>query len=261
MLSRSVNRRIGRAMHTYGMLEDGDRVLVAVSGGVDSLVLAWLLQFWQRKAPISYRVHAVHIDMEPDSGGRAGTAALAVERQLRGIAVQCSIVPTVWQRPAPVVENQEFSENDPRDVCYTCARHRRTQLFAYARQEGFNKIALGHHRDDILETFFLNICFAGNISTMVPRQDLFEGRLALIRPLAFLDKDDILTLAGELRLEPVRTNCPLSEKTKRMEVRQVLADLYERIPESKKRIFSALSNVRQDYLLKASAGDHGVSRD
>ena len=85
---------------------------------------------------------------------------------------------------------------------------------------------------------------------MVPRQDLFEGRLSLIRPLAFLDKHEIIELADQLSLSPVKTNCPLSEKTKRMEVRQLLKEVYARIPESKMRIFSSLSNVRQDYLLK-----------
>jgi len=239
-------------MHAYDMLNDGDRVLVAVSGGVDSLFLSWLLESWQRKAPISYHVHAVHIDMEPVPGG-VGPAALAVVQQLNRISIRCSVVPTNWQPPP-------FSEGD-RDVCYTCARNRRSQLFEYARREGYNKIALGHHRDDILETFFLNICFAGNISTMVPRQDLFEGRLALIRPLAFLDKAEIIALASELQFAPVRTNCPLSEKTKRMEVRQLLAELYERIPVAKMRIFAALSNVRTDYLLTSPAGESKTNRD
>ena len=259
MLSRSVNRRVGKAMHTYGMLDDGDRVLIAVSGGVDSLFLAWLLEFWQHKAPITYHIHAVHIDMEPAEGG-PGSAALAVENQLRRVGLTCSIIPTIWQAPLLSREKDELSESNGKDICYTCAKNRRKQLFEYARQEKFNKIALGHHRDDIIETFFLNICFAGNISTMVPRQDLFEGRLALIRPLAFLDKQDIISLGDKLQFKPVRTNCPLSEKTKRMEVRQLLTDLYVRIPESKKRIFSALSNVRQDYLLKPSSPERIINR-
>ena len=239
-------------MHTYDMLAEGDRVLIAVSGGVDSLVLAWLLQFWQKKAPIAYTVHAIHIDMEPSENG-SGPAALAVQNQLQRINMPCSIVPTIWQPPDLSKMNQHLPHTDSKDICYTCARHRRKQLFEYARTDSYNKIALGHHRDDIIETFFLNICFAGNISTMRPRQDLFEGRLALIRPMAFLDKSDIVSLARELDFEPVRTNCPLSEKTRRLEVRQLLESIYERIPASKMRIFAALSNVRQEYLLKPSA--------
>lgn len=253
VLPRSVNRRVGRAMHTYDMLADGDRVLVAVSGGVDSLILAWLLHFWQQKAPISYHIHAIHIDMEPGDS-EAGAAALAVKKQLRKIGVPCSIVSTIWQPPTPSEGSRELSGREGKDVCYACAKNRRKQLFEYARQESFNKVALGHHRDDIIETFFLNICFAGNISTMVPRQNLFKGRLALIRPLAFLDKHEIIALADQLTFDPVRTNCPLSEKTKRMEVRQLLEDIYERIPDSKMRIFSALANVRDGYLLKPSGG-------
>lgn len=259
MLPRDVNRRLGRAMHTYGMLDDGDRVLVAVSGGVDSLFLAWLLQFWQRKAPISYHVHALHIDMEPDGSG-AGSAALAIEKQLRSINIPCTVIPTFRQPSNLSKDDQELSPGEGKDICYICARNRRNQLFEHARRESFNKIALGHHRDDIIETFFLNICFAGNISTMVPRQELFDGRLALIRPLAFLDKHEITHLAGELKLEPVRTNCPLSEKTRRMEVRHLLDDLYKKIPGAKMRIFSALSNVRQDYLLTPPGSERRGTR-
>ena len=193
-------------MHAYKMLSNGDRVIVAVSGGGDSLVLAWVLNFWRSKAPISYDLIAVHIDMEPGDEG-PGTAAVAIESILSAFNIPLEILPANW-RPDDESDNDSSAQ---KDICFTCARHRRRQLFGYAGDNRFNKIALGHHRDDIIETFFLNICFSGNISTMVPRQDLFGGKLALIRPLSFLDKSDIYEVAENLKITPVRTACPVSE--------------------------------------------------
>src|SRR5512147_1421215 len=111
-------------------------------------------------------------------------------------------------------------------------------------------IAFGHHRDDIIETFLLNLTCSGNISTMVPRQDLFSGRLALIRPLAYLDKSEIETIGRQLGLTAVRSSCPLREQTKRRDIHELAAEVYRRIPGAKKHIFAALGNVRQDYLLR-----------
>ena len=232
-------------MHTYNMLAHGDRVLIAVSGGVDSLVLAWLLQFWQRKAPISYDFLAVHIDMEPEKG-LPGVTAEKVRKQLDILGIRSIIAPAAWQPSSRSITDKSGT----RKVCYHCSSSRRRQLFDFARRHQYNKIAFGHHQDDIIETFFINICFAGNISTMVPRQDLFSGRLSLIRPLAFLAKKDIIHMAQQLGFEPVRSLCPLREKTGRKDIRHILSELYDRVPEARQHIFTALANVRHEYLLK-----------
>lgn len=232
-LPARLNRKIGRALHDYRMLEEGDRVLVAVSGGVDSLVLAVVLHLWQAKAPISFQLLPVHIDhgfSEPGSEPEQNISPQLARHEL--------FLEIVKETPL----EQERS-------CFLCARNRRKMLFDLAAAKGFNKIALGHHRDDLVETFLLNAVYSGNISTMRPMQSLFDGSLSLLRPLAYLEKDDVLALAALWRLQPVKNLCPFAENTRRETIRRFLAELHRQEPGAKDSLFAALGNVRRDYLL------------
>jgi len=231
------------------MLADGDRVLVAVSGGIDSLVLAWLLAGWRKKAPIAYELIAVHVDMEPGGSG-PGEAATQISKIVDRIGLPLHILPARW-RPDP---GAATAGPGGHDLCFQCARSRRTQLFAHARDNGCTTIAFGHHRDDIIETFLLNLTSAGNISTMVPRQLLFAGRLALIRPLAYLDKGEIETIGRQQGFLPVRSNCPLREETRRRDIHLLTEHIYRQIPGAKEHIFAALGNVRTSYLPRQTGG-------
>ena len=224
-------------MHDYKMLADKDRIIIAVSGGIDSLVLAWLLDFWKKKAPIDYKLFAVHLDM-----GFGSRESSLVEEQLKGLGLPYIIKKTSIGRKA-------FDAEKGKSGCYHCARQRRNLLFEVAREKGYNKIAFGHHQEDIIETFFLNMLYSGNLSTLVPSQELFKGNLTLIRPLAYLDKKKINAIGEQLNITPVPNPCPFAEKTKREEVRKLLNILYKQHPDIKENIFAALGNVKTDYLL------------
>jgi len=235
---KHINRKIGQALHDFGMLSDGDKVLVAVSGGVDSLVNAWVLQMWRHKAPISYDLEAVYVDNGFGGPERAGPApAERIREQLARFSIPLTVL-DAW----PVKEGQERS-------CYICARNRRTQLFDYARRRGCKKLALGHHKDDLIETFFINVLYSGNISTMVPRQDLFGGSFSIIRVLAYIEKSDVVAIAEKAGLCPVENLCPLSGDTQRDKVRAMLGRICQEIPDAKSSVFSALGNVRDGYML------------
>ncbi len=224
-------------MHDFSMFSGGDRVLVAVSGGVDSLTLACVLKIWQRKAPIRFDLTALYIDhgfWQRQEG--AVDPSHAIGRQLQGISLDFVVA-------------DEWVMEDAERTCFLCARNRRSQLFDFAREKGYNKIALGHHKDDLIETFMMNAIYSGNISTMVPKQDLFSGTLSIVRPMAYLEKNEVCEIATGLKLETVKNLCPLSGDTRREKVRSLLQGLYQDEPGAKKSLFAALSNVRKDYLL------------
>ncbi len=232
-LQGPVNKRVGKAMHDYGMISDGDKILVAVSGGVDSLVLAWLLYQWRKKAPISYRLLFIHINSGFSPLAADGEYEVAVQLKQFGITVE-------------VIEGRAI---EGERNCFICSKQRRNQLFDLADERGCSKIAFGHHKDDLIETLFINMLYSGNISTMLPKQALFDNTLHLIRPMAYLEKSEVVEIAEGVGLRPTANLCPLADNTRRDKIRTFLEQLYKEDPEVKNSIFASLSNVREGYML------------
>lgn len=235
---KQLNRAVGRAIHQYDMIADGDRIALGLSGGMDSLFLAWILKERLARAPINYEVFAFHIDPGFDGGFSDALDDYCNEKGY-------------WLR----VEHTDYgvvahSEQNRENPCFLCARLRRKRLFELAAEMKCTKLALGHNKDDVIQTFFMNICYAGEISTMVPAQSFFGGEITIIRPLAFSDENAIRRFAREAGFPAFTNTCPSADGSKRHEIKTLLNELYRQNRKIKGNIFRAMSHVRQDYLLK-----------
>jgi tRNA 2-thiocytidine biosynthesis protein TtcA len=236
---KALNRAVGKALHRYGMLADGDRVLIGVSGGMDSLTLMWTLQERQRRVPIAYEIFPVYIDPGFAGGFNDPLAGFCASQ---GLSLRVELTDFGLRGHSP--ENRE-------NPCFLCSRLRRRRLFEIADEMGCNKLALGHNKDDIIETFFLNICYAGEISTMKPLQPFFGGRFEVIRPLAFAEGDLIRRFARSREFPVFENTCPSARTSRRGEIKGLLEHLYRSNRKIKGNIFRAMHHVRSEYLLKA----------
>ncbi|MGD8721326.1 MAG: ATP-binding protein [Desulfobacterales bacterium] len=234
---KKINRRLGKALHRYNMICDGDRILVGLSGGKDSLILMWFLNERLRRVRVTYELNAVYLD----PGFEAGFAE-RLQRYCRDAGYRLRIEHTDFGVKAHSDENRE-------NPCFLCAWKRRKRLFDIADELGCRKLALGHNKDDIIETLFMNMCYAGEISTMMPFQPLFEGRFTVIRPLAYVDEDLIRQFAAEQDFPEFISACPSAAVSKRRAVKELLLRLYSSNDKIKGNIFRSLSRVRPEYLL------------
>lgn len=234
---KEIRSLMGKAVHRYALIQEGDRILVGVSGGKDSLSLLHLLHERSKRVPIHYELFPVYIDLGFGSG-RAEILKNFFETKDLPYHIEFTDI----GRRANSAENRE-------NPCFLCSWERRKRLFHLAHRLKCNKIALGHHQDDIIETLLINIFFSAEISTMVPFQSLFKGKITLIRPLALIEEKKIEKFALEMGLPFGPSGCPSSGKTKRKVVKDLIEALSKKNRRVKGNIFRALSNVKLDYTL------------
>ena len=235
---KALNRAMGKALHHYQMISDGDRIVVGVSGGADSLSLMWFLSERRERIPINYELFAVFIDP-----GFEGSFAEA----LKAFCVKLGFSLRVEYTDFGLQGHSSTNRENP---CFLCSRLRRKRLFEIADELGCHKLALGHNKDDVIETLFMNMCFAGEISTMLPYQKFFQEKFTLIRPLAFADEALIRRFSSDQRFPDFENPCPTAKTSKRQEIKSLLTQLYRSNKKIKGNIFRAMSHVRLDYLLK-----------
>ena len=235
-ITRRVSRKIDKAVFGYGLIRPGDRVLVGLSGGKDSVTLAHQLALKSGGFSVPFEVAAVHIRTEyADLDGLERLEKLA---QSVGMPFE-QITISVTDRLKP----------GRRMNCYWCSTQRRTELLRYAEMHGYTRIALGHHMDDILETFLMNMTHKREISTMLPLLKYDRYPQWIIRPLAWVTEEETEAYAKEIGFEAVRCRCGYDTTSKRKEVRRLLEAIIEQEgPGARVRMMEALHNVQMRYM-------------
>jgi len=238
-LSKRLIRETARAITDYNMIEDGDKVMVCLSGGKDSYALLDVLQTLQKRAPIRFDIVAVNLDQK-----QPGFPEHVLPQYLESLGVPYHI------------ENQDTYSivtrvlPEGKTMCSLCSRLRRGILYRVAGELGATKIALGHHRDDILGTFFLNLFYGGRMKAMPPKLQSDDGRNIVIRPLAYVQEKDLIAYAQLKQFPIIPCNlCGSQENLKRKEVSRMIADWDKRFPGRSWSVFGALSRVVPSHLM------------
>ena len=249
-LRKRLRRLVGQAIADYAMIEPGDRVMACLSGGKDSYGLLDVLLSLKQRAPRSFDIVAVNLDQK-----QPGFPAEVLPRYLAAREV-----------PFRIVEQDTYSVvkrviPEGATMCSLCSRLRRGVLYRIAGELGATKIALGHHRDDVLATFFLNLFFGGRLKTMPPKLVSDDGRHIVIRPLAYVREHDLARYAEAMSFPIIPcTLCGSQENLQRKQVTAMLADWQKRHPGRAESIFNALSNVVTTHLYDRRLQDFAAIR-
>ena len=237
-LAKRLRHQVGRAIADFGMIEDGDKVMVCLSGGKDSYTMLDILMQLQRSAPVKFELVAVNLDQkQPDF------PAHVLPEYLESLGVPYAIIEqdtySVVKRVVP----------EGKTMCSLCSRLRRGALYAHAEAQGFTKIALGHHRDDLVATFFLNLFFHAKLGGMPPKLLSDDGRHVVIRPLAYVREDDIAAYATARQFPIIPCNlCGSQENLQRRQVKKMMDAWEKDSPGRIENIARALGDVRASQL-------------
>ena len=227
-----------KGISEFNLVEDGDKIALAISGGKDSLLMAKLFQELKKDRTRNFEFKAISLNP-----GFEKEDLEQFKKNLDNMKIDCEIIDTnIWQ-----VSNK-MSPDSP---CFLCAKMRRGILYKELERLGFNKIALGHHFDDVIETTLINIFYGGTVKTMLPMINSESGNLKLIRPMVYVHEADIIEFTKTNNIRAMSCGCAVEQdrvNSKRKEIKRLLKDLEEKNPGIKRRIFSSMKNVNLDYV-------------
>jgi len=251
-LHKRLRRNVGQAIADFNMIEEGDKIMVCLSGGKDSYTMLDILLHLQKTAPISFEVLAVNLDQK-----QPGFPEHILPQYLKDLGVAYHII-----------ENDTYSVvkrviPEGQTTCSLCSRLRRGSLYAYAKEQNVTKIALGHHRDDILETYFLNMFYGGKLKAMPPKLLSDDGANIVIRPLAYCKERDIERYANAKGFPIIPCNlCGSQENLQRQAMKVMLNGWDEQFPGRLESIFTSLKNISPSQLADTALFDFaGLIRD
>jgi tRNA 2-thiocytidine biosynthesis protein TtcA len=239
-LYKRIKNAVGRAIADFGLIEEGDRIAVAVSGGKDSYTLLHLLEALRKRAPIRYEILAINID-----SGYPGYRADIIEDHLVRHGFACHMEKT---NHFDIIKEKRRPGSS---FCSICARLKRGVLYTLAQQFNCNKLALGHHLDDFVETLLLNQFFVGSLKAMAASMLADNGETTVIRPLVYVEERDIVTFAAMNQYPAVGCRCPVGggADLQRKRMKELLTELEKENPHVKRSLLKALSNVQPRHLL------------
>jgi tRNA 2-thiocytidine biosynthesis protein TtcA len=237
-LKKRLESDTGKAIADYNMIEHGDTVLVCISGGKDSYAMLSVLMALRQRAPVDFRLIAMNLDQK-----QPGFPADVLPKYLAGLGIEHRIV----EQDTYSIVKEKIPEG--KTTCSLCSRLRRGVIYRTAKELGANKIALGHHRDDIVHTLFLNLLFGGKLKAMPPKLVTDDGAHVVIRPLAYCSENDIARYARGMEYPIIPCNlCGSQKNLQRQKIREMMADWDRRYPGRTESVFSALQNIVPSHL-------------
>ena len=238
-LQKSLISTTSRCMKDYNMIEDGDHIMICISGGKDSFTMLDLMIHFQKYGNVNFDCTVVNMDQK-----QPGFPEEILPNYLNEIGVNYCII----EKDTYSIVKEKIPEG--KTMCSLCSRLRRGTLYDKARELGCNKLALGHHRDDIIETFFLNLFFSGKMEAMPPKYKIDQGDLMVIRPLAYCKEEEIISYSQWKNYPIIPCNlCGSQENLQRKKIKSLLSKWEEEYPNRKSIIFNALKNISPSHLL------------